>query len=253
MSSSLQGRKVIVTRDMKGAKQFSRKIVKAGGQPIEVPLLTITCDDRKENKRIFNDINQYDWIVFTSANGVECFFQLVGMYHVSLEELKTLKIAVVGQKTNKKLKKYGFSADFVPSRYNADTLAREFLLSIKNPGTVLLVRGNLSRTVLPRELKRANIPYDSLYVYRTRPNDKNRVLLNNVLQKSFDFMTFTSPSAIEAFFTLSEYPLHKPCVCIGTTTEQRAREKGISTVLTPETFTIDAMIDCMIDYINKKE
>ncbi|KPH77122.1 uroporphyrinogen-III synthase [Oceanobacillus caeni] len=253
MIAPLRSKKIIVTRENAGGKIFSKKISQYGGIPIEVPLLRIDCDDRDENRRIMKQLDHFDWFIFTSANGVEYFFKLANKHQISHEILNAKNIAVVGEKTNQKLKKYGYSADFVPTVYDANTLSKEFLAKFQNPGEILLIRGNLSRDVLPSELKKANLSFTSLYVYKTTINFKSKNLLNEILQREFDFITFTSPSTIDAYFELSGYLVDKPCVCIGTTTENKAREKGFSTILTPKVFTVDAMIDIIIDYINKKE
>ncbi|RKQ37924.1 uroporphyrinogen-III synthase [Oceanobacillus halophilus] len=254
MSAPLQRRKIIVTRDEKGAKRFSKKIAQYGGKAIEVPLLSISYDENEENKRLLQELDPYKWIFFTSANGVEGFFTLLQLYEISFSTLKNIQIAVVGHKTEMKLKKYGFSADFMPTIYNADTMADEFLSSYPDPGKVLLVRGNLSRNILPEEFVKATISYDCIQVYKTMIKRANRDRLNKALQEDYDFITFSSPSAVDAFMTLSDYPINKPCVCIGTTTEQRAKEVGFMKCLSPDSeFTIEAMIQCMIDYINNKE
>jgi uroporphyrinogen-III synthase len=253
MIAPLRGKQIIVTREDAGGKIFSNKIRQYGGIPIEVPLLQIECDDCDENIRVMKKLERFDWFIFTSANGVECFFQLADQHQISYEILKSKNIAVVGEKTNKKLKEYGYSADFVPTIYDADTLSEEFLAETQHPGEILLIRGNLSRDVLPIELKKANISFESLYVYKTTVNGKSKYLLHEVLHKDFDFITFTSPSTIDAYFELSGYLVDNPCVCIGTTTEKKAKEKGFNTILTPKVYTVEAMIDMMIDYINKKE
>lgn len=253
MSLPLKGKKIIVTREKSQAKYFSDKIMEYGGKPIVVPLLTIESDDRPENQQILKKIEQYKWLIFTSANGVVCFFQLAEKYGVTMEQIQARKIAVVGEKTNRKLKEYGISADFVPSIYNADTLSEQFLSIEKNPEAILLIRGNLARAILPRELSKANIPYDSMYVYNTGYNFASKDLLNEVIQLPYDFITFTSPSSIDAYFAMTEQSIQQPCVCIGTTTEDRAKEMGIKQLITPEVFTVDAMVDCMIDYLSEKE
>ncbi|WP_068674518.1 uroporphyrinogen-III synthase [Oceanobacillus sp. Castelsardo] len=253
MIAPLRNKRIIVTREDTGGKIFSNKINQFGGIPIEVPLLQVGCHDCDENKQIIKQLERFDWFIFTSANGVQCFFRLADKHQVSHEILKSKKIAVVGEKTNQKLMEYGYSADIVPSVYDADTLSKEFLSENQKPGEVLLIRGNLSRDVLPNELTKASIPFKNLYVYKTTLNSNSKHLLNDTLQTEFDFITFTSPSTIDAYFELSGYLVDKPCVCIGTTTENKAKEKGFSNILTPKVFTVDAMIDIMIDYINKKE
>ncbi|WP_085991771.1 uroporphyrinogen-III synthase [Oceanobacillus senegalensis] len=254
MSGPLEAKKIIVTREEINNRYFAKKILQYGGTPIEVPLLSITCEDRKENKTILNDLDQYEWIFFTSANGVECFFQLVEMYHIPFSNINNKKIAAVGRKTKDKLNNFGIKVDFIPTTFNAETMAKEFLSSYSVTKQVLFVRGNLSRPVLIEEFEKAGVSYRTIEVYKTTIKEENKQLLNKAVEGPYDFITFTSPSAIDAFNKLTEYVITKPCVCIGTTTKQRALERGITNILMPmEEFTIDAMIECMVNYIKERQ
>ncbi|MFD1850137.1 uroporphyrinogen-III synthase [Oceanobacillus bengalensis] len=256
MSDLLHGKKIIITREEKGSKVFSNKLLEFGAIPIEVPLLKISCKNQADNDQKLATFSTYEWIIFTSANGVECFFEMMKEQSVTLiKQLSQLKIAVVGHKTEDCLKCYGLSADFIPSTYNAETLAREFLRDNEKVGKVLLVRGNLSRDTLPIEFGKAGIVYDSMVVYETVYHLENRILLNQVITSDYDFITFTSPSSVDAFYKMADDTITTgPIVCIGTTTEDRAIELGFKQILAPNNeYTIDGMIRCMIDYISKGE
>lgn len=253
MSGPLHGKKVLITREKKGAKYFSNQVLKYGGIPIEVPLLKISCNDNVKNVEVLQRLERFDWIFITSANGVECFFKLLNKYHIDLHKIK-VKFAVVGQKTGNRLRDFGVIADFIPSKFDADTLAIEFLVSNQKPKEVLLVRGNLSREVLPIEFTKAGIPYAMIEVYQTEINHESKELLNQALHSQPDFITFTSPSSVEAFDKLAIMKPKAIHVCIGSTTEDKAAELGYRNLLTPnQHYTINGMIDCMIEMLNEKE
>ncbi|HEY4601156.1 MAG TPA: uroporphyrinogen-III synthase [Cerasibacillus sp.] len=252
MKRCLQQKHILITREKRQGKEFAEKIRQFEGIPIEVPLLKINCKDYSVNEQIFNQIDSYQWIFFTSANGVDCFFHLLKQYGHSKDVLDNKQIAVVGHKTEKHLKVYGYSAHFIPTIYNAETMAREFLERFSTEGTFLLVRGNRSLNVLPQTFNKLNMAYQSMEVYETVINMTNKEQLQQTLQtKAIDYVTFTSPSTIDAFVAMNGLDLIKKlnprCVVIGTTTEKRAAEVGFKHILVPTEFTIEGMIDVMLE------
>lgn len=244
----LEGKKILVTREASQAQAFSRQIALAGGIPIELPLLAIHCTKRIEDQPIWNRLDTYSWILFTSANGVECFYNQLRDLGISENKFASAKIGAVGHKTENVLKQYRKLADFIPTVYDAETMGTEFLRKNPRPGTILLVRGTKSRDVLPQLFARENIAFDSLEVYETVYNkhigDK---LPKTLASNDFDFLTFTSPSTIESFLEMGGNPnsVKAKICCIGTTTAEKAERSGFSNILTPDEFTIEGMIEAM--------
>ncbi|MFC4556590.1 uroporphyrinogen-III synthase [Virgibacillus kekensis] len=253
MSVALNGKKILITREEDQAFEFSDKVTKYGGEPVSVPLLKISCSDIPGNKEIFPSEEPFKWIFFTSSNGVKCFFSFIDKYHLS-RYLENCRFAVTGRKTAQSLATFGYKADLVPEVYNAETLAKEFLDLKGRKEPVLLVRGNKSRMVLPNKFKEHGISFRTIEVYETSFNKSATEDLNRLLQKDdIDFLTFTSPSAVEAYHQMviphsGETPV---VVCIGTTTEQRAIELGLEKIITPDDFTIDGMLKEISDFIEK--
>ncbi|WP_121639624.1 uroporphyrinogen-III synthase [Virgibacillus sp. Bac330] len=254
MSLPLDGKRILVTREQDKATDFAKKITDLGGEPVQVPLINITCK-RPINGDFAQQLSNCNWIFFTSGNGVSCFFQFVKHDAVALENVVQTKIAVVGNKTDHKLKEItGRSADFVPSSFDAETMAEEFLSQYPTDDHFLLVRGNLSRHVLPERFKQSNKTFTMLEVYETHKNVKVKPLLQCAITNTqIHYITFTSPSTVEAFVDLIGVRNVAPCVCIGTTTEQRAKELGFTKVLTAKDFTINGMIDCIKQDVMKRK
>lgn len=245
MSSPLRQKKILVTREAAQAEMFSEKIKTSGGIPIEAPLLKITC---KRSEHI-DKSSSYEWIFFTSANGVDCYLD-------NMKEPLTSKIAVVGEKTGFALKKYGLEADFIPTIYTAEVMVIEFIKENPHAGPILLVRGNRARPTLLAEFTQYGFTVDTAEVYETLTHTSMQVTLNKaLLENDIDFLTFTSPSTIDAFIELIadfEAFEQKVCVCIGTTTADYARAQGFTQILIPEVFTIEGMIDQIDKYIREK-
>lgn len=255
MVIDLQNKNILVTREENQAQEFADKIRKFNGNPYITPLLKVSAVDSKSHLQIFENIKRYEWMFFTSANGVRCFFDI---WNRNFDEgnLNHQKIAVVGSKTNEVLREYGYQATFIPTTYNAETMAAEFLSEYDTKQPVLLVRGKLASHILPAEFTKAGIDYDCLTVYETCVNHENKeILIESLHHSQLDYITFTSPSTVDAFFSLIENVEQiegKEIVCIGTTTETRAIEKGLSNILVPEHFTIEGMITKISDHLAKE-
>src|SRR5690625_2447377 len=255
MSGILQDKHILVTRAEHQAEEFADQIRQHGGNPYIVPLLKISCIVDRNHLRVLENIEQYEWLFFTSANGVHCFFH-IWKSKFGMRDLSHHKFAVVGRKTNEALQQYGYEATFIPSIYNADTMAMEFLKEIKPHRPILLIRGKQARRVLPEAFAELDIDFDCLVVYETSVNHDSKDSLNRGLHYNhLDYITFTSPSTVEAFFSLIENVKEiegKEMVCIGTTTARKAAEKGLSNIILPEHFTIEGMITAISDHIAKK-
>lgn len=255
MGSSLQGKRVLITRERSQAQTFSEIILRDGGIPIVVPLLEIVCQPK--SRRDLQQVSGFEWIFFTSANGVDCFFQMLHEYELE-KQLRSCKLAVVGHKTEEALKKYGYQAHFIPSIYNAETMADEFrsIYPPQSEGQLLLVRGNLSRQTLPIEFKKHGYKVELMEVYETVSHYKMKDQLNKQLtDQHIDFVTFTSPSTVHAFMKMIDPSFRYKdlvCVCIGTTTEEAARQAEFKTILVPNMFTIEGMVKRMQEYVIKK-
>ncbi|WP_217586867.1 uroporphyrinogen-III synthase [Lentibacillus saliphilus] len=258
MCASLKGRTVLITREQKQAQIFAKQIVSRGGVPLEAPLLRIQCTCTEAKTKQHVPFNQYDWLFFTSANGVHCFFQAVQAYGVDLSVLKNVHIAAVGPKTDAAIQAYGLKSAFIPSVYNADTMTAEFLPQAEHKSRILLIQGNWSRQILPDFFTAQSLEFDVLEAYETSIDASAADNLNAVLKtKRIDFLTFTSPSTVSAFVSMADQMLYSleddVCVCIGTTTEHKARALGFKHILTPKQFTIDGMLNEMTAYIERME
>lgn len=242
MTNSLRNKKILITREAEAAKQFAKQIRKYGGEPVLAPLLEIRCLPYVFEGFAEGKLAQFEWIFFTSVNGVRCFLN-------QSPNIESCKIAAVGPKTAKAVEESGYAVDFIPSTYNAEVMAKEFFSTYPDSGHALFVRGNLASSVLLDAFTKANKSYKCVEIYETTINMQAEACLRAVLrEQSIDFVTFTSPSTIDAFLQLTigePIPKKLPVVCIGTTTEAHAREVGFTKTIVPENFTIEGMIEVM--------
>ncbi|MDC3415684.1 uroporphyrinogen-III synthase [Aquibacillus salsiterrae] len=257
MDQPLSGRKILVTRAKSQAQQFAFQLKEAGAIPVIAPVLSIKSRSTIENKGILQRLHEFTWLFFTSANGVKFFFKQLESEKISMARIHSLHVAAIGKKTATMLQSYGVNPNFFPSIFEGKKMIKEFLQHYPNPKRILLVCGNIARDEIPNELACRNVAYQRIIVYETIINEASKQTLRQVINQDVcDAFTFTSPSSIESFElltnglkeNLSKIKEAKLCVCIGTTTEQKALEKGFKQVRVPSQFTTEGMIEELIHY-----
>lgn len=248
----LYGKKVLITREKSQAEALASLIERYEGVPLVVPLIKTEC---KKNESFAIDERSYEWIFFTSVNGVRCFMK----QHRDADVLKRAKLAAVGDKTAKAIETYGYRVHFIPTMFNAESMVEQFLERYPNSDHFLIVRGNLSRDVLLKVFAEKKRTFDALVVYETKPNVAiKEQLIETLKQKKPDYLTFTSPSTVDTFVRLLEDTdllndmREVPAVSIGTTTEEAVRSHHFSTLITPKTFTIEQMVDALLKFENER-
>ncbi|KGX88087.1 uroporphyrinogen-III synthase [Pontibacillus marinus] len=250
----LEGMRILVTRESQQAKPFTDMITQRGGISIEIPLLVFQRSNDLTTKRKLEQVYDYEWIVFTSSNGIHHFFDWLEELEIDQSYLSQKRFAVVGDKTAQSLLEYGFLADFVPDIYTGKQLGESFAETTNDKTSLLVVQGNLSKQTAAQELKEQGHRVETVTVYETHVNVKIKDgLQEELLSHSLDILTFTSPSTVRAFCSLgegaiTEDTLSKPCLCIGSTTEQEAKSYGFSHVVVPHTFSIEGMIEALEAY-----
>jgi uroporphyrinogen-III synthase len=252
----LNGIKVLVTRGKEQASDFSEKIRSAGGTPIEVPLLSFTYPNRTENELLeeITKVSTYDWLVFTSKNGVDFFFNL--FEKLSESEQKLPRIAVVGSKTASALSARGYTADIVPDEFVAEGLVDTLMPYVHRNSRIILARGNLSRKLLVDEFESVGVHVKDLIVYNTVADESMREKLVSQLP-DIDVITFTSSSTVTYFFKLLEdsqyleYMKELVVACIGPIAKRTALEAGLKVHICPNRYTTDDLLEEIILYYNQ--
>jgi uroporphyrinogen-III synthase len=254
----LSGKTVLVTRGKEQAKEFSEKLIEMGAFPIEIPLISFSLPRNIEPiKKMLEEVHRYDWVIFTSKNGVDFFFQLI---EPSIFEKRLPKTAVVGKKTAQALKKKGIHPDVVPKAFVAEGLIETLKPLIQPNERVLLVKGNLARPSLKIALTELGAIVTDAVVYETKLNQTGKSqMVDLLINKKIDVITFTSPSTVNGFMQMLEgiewRPFLQACViaCIGPITKKAAEEAGMSVHICPENYTIDDMIKAIIVYFSEIE
>ncbi len=254
----LKGKKVFIPRSGKQGKDLSEKIGKLGGEPYLIPLIAFREGKDPRGREYLNNLNQYDWVIFTSQNGVEFFFQHLADQNIFLSP-KT-KIAAVGDKTKESLERQHIKVSFVPTLFSADDFAKEFRDANTHAKKVLIPKGNLARDTIAQSLKSEHWLVDEWIIYDTIFPVESRKRLASLLEHiQLDFALFTSPSTVRHFMEIAKEPklLNKvkriEFISIGPVTKKAIEEYGWTVSTSPESYTVDDMIDCLCKLNMKRE
>lgn len=252
-SSPLHGKKVLVPRGKGQATSFSRLIEKYGGVPVEIPLIAFRPIEVNQHlKTILKSLDTYNWMIFTSSVCVETFFSLCE----KMGRKGLPKIAVIGKKTEEALLANGYTADFVPSVYVAESFVEEFLPRLQRGSRVLVPKGNLAREYIADSLTACGMHVDEAVIYETyMPVESRGRLAEMLVGNQLDILLFTSPSTVDHFMdVIQAYKLEAKLKgfvigCIGPSTEKKLHEKGLPVHVSPKEFTVNGMIKSTIAYL----
>ncbi len=226
----LAGQRVIVTRAADQAGGLVSALGELGATVICLPTIRTVPVPANELALVLERLPTYEWVVFTSENGVRHFLSAVAQRGGGPADLAHARIAAVGQATAAALARHSLAATFVPAVALGEALLREFAAGWDLAGRrILRVRGDLAAGGLERGLRDAGATVDVATVYRTRPAEPDPAIVAEVRQAPPAAVTFASGSAVEGFarlFSDSNLPATIPAVCIGQPTQVAARRAG---------------------------
>ena len=172
MHQPLFGRTILVTRDAEGNAEMAQKIVSRGGNPVEFTTMTLVpLTDRNEFLQVLTELREYDWVIFTSPNGVRVFFEAMGALGKDARVFAAIRLATLGAKTAECLARYGIKADFVPTSFTGRDLGLQ-LLSFANlrDKKVLLLRSELASDELVEVLQQGQAHVRDVSIYTAVPH-----------------------------------------------------------------------------------
>jgi uroporphyrinogen III methyltransferase / synthase len=200
----LFGKRIVVTRTRHQAGGLTKLLSKLGADVMELPTIRITePQDRLGFGEMVQDCHKYDWIVFTSPNGVEAFFTMFYKLYHDARSIGPARIACIGPGTAEKVKQYHLAVDLMPEKYVAESLVEALLNEGMENLTVLWVRAAGARDVVSKKLDEAGAIVDEAIAYRTVPErEDNQVAITRMQEEGADLITFTSASTVDCFFDL---------------------------------------------------
>jgi len=252
----LFGKTVAITRTREQAGELKRRLSERGAICLEIPTIRIAPPaDWTELDRALKNIESFQWVIFTSANGVRFFFDRLETLGMDLRALKEVKIGVIGPATAQALKARHLRPDLIPEKYQAEALLEAFSLLPLSGQRVLIPRAEEAREILPLGLGQMGAEVSVVTAYRTLPaREGAEVFREKIGRGGIDCLTFTSSSTVLNFLAL--FPrgeildlLKKTAVaCIGPITAQTAKDNGLHVDILAETFTIPGLVEAVENY-----
>lgn len=256
----LFGRRGLVTRTRQQASDLSCLLRQQGAVPIEMPVIRLVEPESWEPvDAALAEMERFDWLVFTSANGVTALQRHLDEIGDDMRALKGPRIAAIGPKTTAAAAAADLRVSLCPPEYVAEALvaalAEEGLAGKK----ILLLRAAEARDVLPDQAREAGAEVTVAPVYRTLPAETLDPQAVKMLEdKAVDFVTFASSSSVSNFVNALGHErartlLADVCVaCIGPITANTARELGLPTTVVPEEYTIEALVDALVAHYERQ-
>lgn len=250
MRKTLFGKNIVVTRDVAGNADFASKIINRGGNPVEFATIRIEPrTDSTEFLRAMAKFSQYDWIIFTSGNGVATFFDALDGLGRDARVFGSAKVAAVGSTTAGKLAEFGIKADFVPDVFTGRELGMQLLgFANLHDKKALLLRSAIASNELVEVLTEGGAKVDNVAAYTAAEvKSDTSSLVESLGEGTIDWVTFASPSAVDGFF--GQVPVETvnsskaKVASIGPVTSGRLAELGVKVDVTAAEHTIDGLLD----------
>jgi uroporphyrinogen-III synthase len=257
----LQGRRIVLTRDAEGSARLAERLGELGAEVLEIPLIEVRPDlDQLAAVEVFKEFASYEWLLFTSRNGVKHFLQAFLNAFEDIRSLGFVRIGVVGRGTEDALRAYHLRPELVASRATgaglAEALASEYTLDNLK---VLVIKGNRNRDDLVSSLWENRAIVDSLRVYATDLVDlSGNAQAARFREEGADAVVFASASAVRAFGEQAAHlALEKgarvPVLCsFGPTTSARMKEAGIPVAVEAADPGLDGMVAALTRYFAGK-
>lgn len=260
----LFGRRIVVTRSREQAGELIELLEERGADAIAAPTIRIAPpEDPSHLDRAVTHAATYDWIIFASANAVDCFMSRL-LANGDVRDLKGVRIATVGPSTAARLQRYGVRVDLTPEEYRAESLVSALADGRSLKGArILLPRADIGRDILAEQFREAGAEVDDVIAYRTTlaqgAGEGDRDIYRMLLDGEIDAVTFTSASTVRNFAQLhgrdqaADLLAGTTVACIGPVTAEAAQHLGIATTVMPERYTIPDLVDALVAHFRDKD
>ncbi len=251
-----------MTRAKDQAGDLAARLAVYGAEPVEAPTITIVPPvDWTVVDRAISDIGTYDWIIFTSVNGVDRFMTRLLGQGMDSRCLAGRRICCIGPRTAQELERFGVRADVVPADYQAEGVLEALKQQDLTRVRVLIPRAEVARELLPNELRAYGAHVDVVHVYRTHiPTQNAEGWRQELMHRRIHIVTFTSSSTVRNFVAMlggigSVQPLMQSVTiaCIGPITAKTVEEYGLTVSIMPSENTIPALVDAIAHHYGSRE
>ena len=258
VAASLAGKRVVVTRARHQAGSLGDLLEDVGASVVYFPTIEIvdppSWDELDLSLRKLAD-GLYTWVIFTSANGVDKFFERLDHALFDARAFGRTRVAAVGTATADALRRHGIRADFVPDVFTGETLAETMGRGV---GRVLIPRAAVAPPEMVEVLDAAGFVTEEVVAYRNVPASPDSPEAKDVTAGNFDVVTFTSGSTVHSFVEIigpppnlglgRDDPVERVVACIGPKTAAAARLQGFRLDIVSEEHTARGLVDAIVAF-----
>ncbi|MFM8551460.1 MAG: uroporphyrinogen-III synthase, partial [Nitrospiraceae bacterium] len=253
----LFGKRILVTRAKEQAGELTQLLRAYGADPVECPTIQIVSPDSwEELDGAVARLAQFQWLLFTSVNGIRPFMERLSGQGLDSRALSGIRIGCIGPRTAQELARYGLRADLIPSTFQAEGLVEALQASGVSGKRVLIPRAAVARELLPEQLRALGAEVSVVTAYQTVSPPADRAWLKELLrQGAIHTITFASSSTVRNFsqFFDSRQEMQSltagtAVACIGPITAQTAADMGIPATITADANTIPALVQAILKH-----
>jgi uroporphyrinogen III methyltransferase/synthase len=253
----LFGRRIVVTRSREQAGELSRRLAEQGAEVLEIPAIRIAPPEHRQHiVDALMELNAYDWLVFTSPNGVTAFFDLFFKRFQDLRDIGGVRIAAIGPGTAARLNELHLQVDLMPEEALGSKIAAAFqkFETIENL-RICLLRAEVANPELPQALEALGAIVDDIGVYRTVPDTEDPAGgAAALLESGADWITFTSASTVQHFHArfdlpglLGRFP-HLQLASLGPETSKAIHALGLQPAVEARVHTLDGLVHALLTH-----
>jgi uroporphyrinogen III methyltransferase/synthase len=245
----LFGRRIVVTRAREQAGELSELLRRLGAEVIEVPAIEIKpADDYGPLDQAIARLDEYGWLIFTSANGVRFFLDRLDRSRLDLRAIRG-RICAIGPATREALEHFHLKVDCMAERYVAEGLLDAMAAYDLSGSRILIARAAVARDLLPTELTRRGAIVDVVEAYRTAAPKDLADRAADILSRKPDWITFTSSSTVKNLVeAVGDKALcNVKSASIGPVTTATLRENGLPVAAEASTYTVPGLVQALLD------
>jgi uroporphyrinogen III methyltransferase/synthase len=255
----LFSKRILVTRPEEQASDFSAELLRYGAEPVEFPTIRVVPpEDWTDLDRAISKIGSYDWIIFTSVNGVRFFKERLWAAGKDVRALNGARVCAIGPRTADAVRQLGISPDLIPKIYQAEGIVEEMeKLGIRGK-RILLPRAQKAREALPEALHRMGTQAEVVTAYQSvKPTEDFQRIRSYFKDRKISVVTFTSSSTVSHFVEMFDpkelASLMEGVVVasIGPITAKTVQEFGMTNHIMPKQYTIVALAQAIADYFKR--
>ena len=248
-SRPLFGQRVLVTRATNQAEQFAAKLSDLGAEVVLQPAIEIVApSDFTLVDQAIKQLEQTDWVVFSSGNGVRYFLERILELGLDVRAFSQTQLAAIGPGTAAMLENYHLKADLIPDEYRAESIVAALTPHVENK-QVLLIRANRGRDVLPNGLRDAGAEVEETVVYHSQDVDELSGVTEEALEEGIDWITFTSSAiARSSIKLLGDHVQSMKSASISPITSETMRELGVMPTVEASSHNLDGLLQAILEY-----